>query len=144
MPGIGTGVKQQREMVVLQALSEGKTPFEACTLANYAPRTVAARSVKISENVIRKSPMIAALDRRNVTTDRLAGVIAKGLDSKKVARLIIGGNVWKFDDPDHGARHRYLETALRLRGEDLDRQTISQTETFEQRIRRLRGLSPAT
>jgi len=143
MPGIGTGELQRREVAVLEALANGMAPRDACLAAGYAPSTAAAKSLVISERVLKRSPMIAALDRRRVTTDRLAKAVSEGLDSTKITRLVVSGEVKEFTDADGALRHRFLETAIRLRGEDLDRCTTVTEETFEQRIRRLRGIGAA-
>ncbi len=81
------------------------------------------------------------MERQGLTTEQLAKTLHRGLNAKRVQRILVKDTVREFTDIDHATRHRFLETACRLRGEEPDRQQTSATETYEQRVRRLRSLS---
>ena len=136
--GISRVEEDRREGIVAQLVSEGCPTVQAVIEAGYSSTTAYQRGETIVRRAMRNSPMIAALDKVGVTTHRLAKQVKRGLKSKKVTRLVNSGMVEEFTDDDMVTQHRYLETALRLRGEDPDTKTDATTETFEQRVMRLR------
>ena len=142
MADISRVEKDRRDALVVRNLAEGMPPAQAIMEAGYSSATAYTKREEILQRISKNSPMIEALDEEKVTTKYLARKIRRGLNAKKTQRLVVDKSVEQFTDIDHGTRHRYLETALRLRGEDPDKHAESTTvETFEERVRRLRGIS---
>lgn len=57
-----------------------------------------------------RDALIEALARVGVNPDRLAGVIAEGLDAEKIDPK------WGTRDKDHNVRHKFLESSLKIVG----------------------------
>lgn len=131
-----------REALVVKGFLEGRTATDAMIAAGYSRSTSISRPYSVLEKSRVKVALREAMERQGLTTEQLAKTLHRGLNAKKVQRLLVKDTVQEFSDIDHATRHHFLETACRLRGEDPDRQTDTTTETFEQRIRRLRGLAP--
>lgn len=131
----------RRDILVAKNLIEGMGESQAIIQAGYSNTTAYQKKEEIISRSLKTSPMIAALDDIGVDTAFLARTVKRGLKAKKVQRILNKDHIEEFVDIDHATRHRFLETASRLRGEDPAKKTDSQTtETFEQRIRRLRGI----
>lgn len=129
-----------REARVVKGFLEGMTATDAMIAAGYARSTATARPFSVIEKSRVKEALREAMERQGLTTEQLAKTLHRGLKAKKVQRILVKDTVREFTDTDHATRHRYLETACRLRGEDSDKETIGTCETFEDRIRRLRGV----
>ena len=127
-----------REARVIKGLLAGKTATDAMIAAGYSRSTSISRPYSVLEKTRVKEAMKDAMDRRGLTTKRLAKTIEAGLNATR--KVVVGSHI--FEEPDYAMRHRFLETAIRLRGEDLDRGTTATVETHEQRVLRLRGLAP--
>lgn len=140
MAGITRHESEQRQALVVEKVAEGIPIQQALVEVGYSESYARTDSRKILERSLKKSPMIDALDEVGVTTKYLARKIKHGTMAKKTQRLVVDHAVEEYTDIDHGTRHRYIETALRLRGEDPGKTTESASETFEERVRRLRGI----
>lgn len=139
--GISHAETDRRNELVAELVINGTPPAQAIVEAGYSGTTAYQKKEEIVTRSLKTSPMIAALDEIGVDTKFLARTVKRGLKAKKVQRILNKDHVEEFTDIDHATRHRFLETATRLRGEDPAKKTDSQTtETFEQRIRRLRGI----
>lgn len=128
------------DALVAEKIQNGMKPQTAILEAGYSQHTAYQRTEQIVARSLRNSPMISALDKVGCTTDYLAKRIKKGTKAKKTQRLVVGREVAQFTDEDWATQHRFIETAARLRGEDPSTQIDATTETFEQRVRRLRGV----
>lgn len=133
--------REQRENIIIRALADGKGVKGAVVEAGYSTEMARHSAMRICERATRSSPMVAELERAGVDRTRLAEVIRNGLEARRPDLITKDGTRFA-GGADHATRHRFLETAVRLRGEDLDRETTATAETHEQRIFRLRGLSP--
>jgi hypothetical protein len=129
-----------RETLAVKFLLEGKSPSQALLCAGYAKTTIEARPLSIFQKSRVREALRTALDRRGVTTERLAKIIAKGLEAKKVQRLVVDKQVQEFEDDDNSTQLAFVRLAVDLRGEEPDRRTEGTEETYEQRVMRLRGL----
>jgi hypothetical protein len=124
-----------REARLVRGLLEGLTPTEAMVAAGYSRSTAEARPLSVVGKSRVREALRSAMDRQGLTAERLAKTIKAGLDATR--KVVVGSQV--FEEPDHATRHRFLQTAVRLRGEDLKHQKdASPGETYEDRIKRLR------
>ncbi len=98
--------RKQKE-VVKQILANPSISYRKAMLnAGYAPATIVD-----PQNVL-ASKGFAELAAEYLPEDRLLDVARDGLDAMRVTRDKFGD---KYEDPDHYARHQFLETALRIR-----------------------------
>lgn len=116
-----------RERDVAAALLRGLSFSEACRVAGYAESTARARSLEICSRPRIQSAIATALADAGVDASLLVRCLREGLSASDV------------DGPDWSARHKFLETALRIGGHNPDRET-SVEDSYEERILRLRGM----
>ena len=117
-----------RERKLVDGLLSGLSRSEAMRAAGYSESYVRTRaSVVCGRNNI-TSAIRGAMAAAGITTQELAAAMKAGLS----ASLRDG---W----PDFMARHKYLETALRVAGHEPSPQG-SLEESYEERIIRIRGL----
>ena len=116
-----------REQKLVNALLAGKSQREAMEEAGYACSTSRRGIARLAAKNQIQSALSAALDRAGVSPDLLATRIREGLD---------------LQDPEQApvmtARHRYLETALRVGGHEPDKK-VEVEESYEERILRIKG-----
>lgn len=129
-----------REALVVRGLVAGLTAKAALIEAGYSASTAEKKSGSIVGRGRVLSVLRDAMEKEGLTTEQIAKTIHRGLNAKRIQRILVKDTVREFTDIDHATPHRYLETACRLRGEDSDKETIGTCETFEDRIRRLRGV----
>ena len=88
----------------------------------------------LGAQTLRKLSIGELMDKRGLTDDRLLETLEDGLQATKViSATIIAGNPKEagsqtndfIDVPDHNARHRYLETGLRLKGYGQQMQVVA-------------------
>lgn len=80
-----------------------------------------------------------------ISTERLAAVLSEGLDATLPVTTVTtkGGTTFeRGGGSDYHARHKYLETALRIGGHEPSRETTIE-DSYEERILRLRGELPS-
>lgn len=58
---------------------------------------------------------LSALDKHNVTDERLAKVLDEGLNAGKVVEDVVNGMVVEKLEPDHAVRQKYLDMGMRAR-----------------------------
>ena len=58
---------------------------------------------------------LSALDKHNVTDERLAKVLDEGLNAGRVVEEIVNGMVVEKVEPDHAVRQKYLDMGMRAR-----------------------------
>lgn len=117
-----------RERRLIKFLLEGLSATEAMKKAGYSPTTAEKQQKRVLSNPKIQNAIDSVMTDAGITAEALAATMKAGLDAT--------------DDtgaPDYYARHKYLETALRVgrhepaKGSDLE-------ETYEQRIFRLRSI----
>jgi len=101
---------------------EGMDRYNAAIKAGFAKST-AAQSTRVLENRV---PFADFMRRAGLTDEFLASKIKEGFEANKVisAKIIVGKGEREADSqtddfievPDHNARHKYLETALKCKG----------------------------
>lgn len=90
----------------------GMSDQQAALKAGYSPSTAIAASNNIESPRV-KELMADILDRKGLTDDKLADSLKEGLEN---ANRIHGTDDNFVEVPDYPTRHRYLETALDLKG----------------------------
>ena len=117
-----------RERKLVEALLSGLSRSEAMRAADYAESYVRTRaSVVCSRNNI-TSAIRGAMSAAGITAQELADTMKAGLSASRP-------DGW----PDFMARHKYLETALRIGGHEPAPESLLE-ESYEERIIRIRGL----
>lgn len=58
---------------------------------------------------------LSALDKHNVTDERLAKVLDDGLNAGKVVEETVNGMIVERVEPDHAVRQKYLDMGMRAR-----------------------------
>ncbi len=122
-------VQKIREQIIKKAIIEGKSNAEACRLAGYAETTVSSKATEIVDRVVGKSGGISAvMDEAGISDRKLVKKLAEGLDATKVISAVLiapSGEEMKeasgatkdfIEVPDFIARHKYIESGLKLRG----------------------------
>jgi hypothetical protein len=59
---------------------------------------------------------LEALDRANVTDERLAKVLDDGLSAMKVVEKLVDGCIERTEEPDMVVREKYLDKGMKARG----------------------------
>ena len=108
---------QQRKLIA--AIPTSKTITEAMRKADYAPSVInsGARYESLQNPTIR-SAMQKALKRAGIDDSALAETIREGIKAQKVQIATLEGKITDEKAyPDYSVRHKYLDTALTLRGD---------------------------
>jgi ribosome biogenesis protein Tsr3 len=134
-------VIERREAIVVEALARGETQREALIAAGYAETTISQQGRTIVERALRNSPMAEALEAAGATREKLATRLAEGLDASLPIMYTKDGTQYG-GGADFAHRLKYIETVIKLRGEDAGKVTTETGETHEARVLRLRGLAP--
>ena len=116
-----------RERRLVDGLLSGLSKSEAMRVAGY------------SESYVRTRASVVC-GRNNITTAIRGAMSAAGITAQKLAATMKAGLSASSPDgwPDFAARHKYLETALRVGGFEPSNEP-SFEETYEERIIRLRA-----
>lgn len=69
----------------------------------------------LSKTEKRLESRLSALDKHNVTDERLAKVLDDGLNAGKVVEDVVNGMVVEKVEPDHAVRQKYLDMGMRAR-----------------------------
>jgi hypothetical protein len=117
-----------RERKLVEALLSGLSRSEAMRAAGYSESYVRTRASVVCSRDNITTAIHAAMAMADITAQKLAATMKAGLSASRPD----GG-------PDFVARHKYLETALRVGGFEPSN-VASLEETYEERIFRIRGL----
>ena len=103
-------------------------------------RSEAMRTAGYSESYVRTRASVVC-GRNNITSAIRGAMAAAGITTQELAAAMKAGLSASLRDgwPDFMARHKYLETALRVAGHEPSPQG-SLEESYEERIIRIRGL----
>ncbi len=116
----------------LQEFTDAKGPAyknatRAALLAGVPTQSAATTGQQLLNEPQTQTRIIRALERQGITEDLLGQKLKEGLDAVEVQRATFEG---EFTDerssPDFYARHKYLETAHRLRGDFPREETTAQ------------------
>jgi len=134
-----------------------KSLSEAMRASGYAESTIRDHPGRIVGNSRVKEAITEIMDRQGITDDRLVEVLGQGLGATKViSAMVIKGDPSSIADEkdgmkeadsmtkdfievdDYMARHKYLETGLKLRGHLQSKVDVNvAVETYEQKRKRL-------
>lgn len=127
-----------KEAKLVKAKAEGKTHQQAADEAGYLPNANPnTRQVEVTRTLNKphvKEAFNKAMEKANLTEERLAMKLSEGLDATKA--VVMGKESSEsFVDvqPDFAIRHKYLETALRVKG--IGKDTETPTANFVQVIK---------
>ncbi len=90
----------------------GMSDYQAAVAAGYSPNTAIAAAQNI-ENPSVKMEIKELMEKKGLTDDHLLDVLSEGLNT---ASRIQGTDNDFVEVPDYQTRHKYLETALKLKG----------------------------
>jgi hypothetical protein len=134
-----------KEAVAVAMLQAGYSKKDALLTAGYSQNT----ATKNPDAVLGKNAVVRALmkafEKRGINEDRLAEKQAELLDANKVVSAVIIGSdaTEKTHDfvevPDNLTRVKALELAYKVRGDFAPELHAVVTESYGQRIKRLRG-----
>jgi hypothetical protein len=117
-------IKQRK---FLKNLAEGCTQKDAAIKAGYSKRSAKAIATENLTKPSLRTPFLQMLESKGINDARLADSIAAGLDATKVISCNViaaegmadaNGMTKDFVDvPDFMARHKFVDTCLKLRGD---------------------------
>ena len=117
-----------RERKLVDGLLSGLSRSEAMRAAGYSESYVRTRASVVCRRNNITTALRDAMAIADITTQKLAATMQAGLTASRP-------DGW----PDFMARHKYLETALRVGGHEPSAESALE-ETYEERIFRIRGL----
>jgi len=117
-----------RERALVSAIMAGQSDSQALRSAGYAESTVRRGAGHFLSRPHIQSAIAAAMADAGITPGLLAARLRDGLDATDTKGTA-----------DYYARHKYLETALRVGGHEPGRDD-SHEESYEEQILRLRGI----
>jgi len=89
----------------------GMSDYQAAVKAGYSPNTAKLASTNIENHSV-KSYMVKLMDQMGLTDEKLMQSLQEGLNT---ANKIFGTGDNFVETPDYAVRHKYLDTALKLR-----------------------------
>ena len=125
-----------REQLVVRGLLEGKTQSQALLDAGYSQSMAMKQQKKVIGRARVQKALAAALEDFGIDASMLAQTIREGLEAVRVVSS--GPGRPAVEMPDYNVRHKYLQTALELRGDYPDKTIHQVEESYEERILRLR------
>ena len=128
-----------RETLIVQNLMAGDSAKIALEKAGYAESTVKNNSTHIISRPGIQSKLKLALEKAGITVDKIAQVAADGLDANRP--VVVDKSL--VDYPDHGIRHKYLETVVKLSGLEPAQSVSIDADTYEARILAIASRSQA-
>lgn len=103
----------QKQAKALQNIVEnGGNVSKAMIDAGYSPATA-----KTPSKLTRSKSFLKVMEQAGITDEKLSEVIKEGLEANKV--IVMGkdsGESFVDITPDHPTRHKFLETALKVKG----------------------------
>lgn len=108
-----------RHKKYVKGIVEGKSKQQSAIDAGFARATAKNAYDKVETGGV-KEAIEKALDRAGVTTERIADKVNEGLEAKKIHTSHTEPDAIV---PDFAVQHKYLETAIKLRGIDKDAPT---------------------
>ncbi len=97
--------RKQKELVKVLSANVGISTAKAMRMAGYSD------SMSRQPQAITKTASFQELAEKLLPDSKLVAVAEQGLNATKIQRYKGG----EYEDPDHYARHLYLQTALKIR-----------------------------
>jgi DNA-binding CsgD family transcriptional regulator len=95
-----------KERKLIKGIVAGKSQTQSAVDAGYSVRSAAALATHTLKKVNVRNALLAAMQKAGITDEALADKMREGMDAQT-----------DKDRPDHAIRHRFLETALKVRGD---------------------------
>ena len=138
-----TGLTPKQKRYVKEVVA-GKSKQQAAITAGYSPTTAKNAYDKVEKVGVKKA-IEKALEKAGLTEDRIAAKINEGMEAQK----IISANITSKDAdintkdfievPDYQTQHKFLETAIRLKGlnvkDDAPPQIMNFVQILQQHIK---------
>jgi hypothetical protein len=126
------------EAEVLAKMVEGVPPSAAVVSAGYDVRNP-QHAASIGKAIWKKhsdenGELVTCLEKHGVSFDSLAQRIKDGLSATKTKNVKVNGDWVEVDVVDHQTRHKFLETAIRVRNADPPKKIDITTQTFESKL----------
>jgi hypothetical protein len=128
---------KQRKFV--RGYLQGKPLVQAATEAGYAPSTAARGATELLRSEKVRTTIQVALEKAGVTDELLATTIREGMAAQKASHLVHEGEIKTVEAVDWHARHRFVDTALRLKNAYPGQGLEAGGETWEELIFRVRA-----
>ena len=125
-----------KERGAVEGVMEGKTKTQAMIDAGYSETTAVKRQQMVFGRDRVQDAFVAALESQGLSADRLARIIEEGLEATRTLGNKKEGNSHVV--PDYHVRHKYLETILKVIGAYAPQKHEEVTDTYEDRLRRLK------
>lgn len=128
-----------REQIAVAELMDGKTAKEALTAAGYSVSTCNTGHYNVLSKPRIQNALREALEKAGVTVSKIAQVAADGMDANRP--VVCDKSI--VDYPDHGTRHRFMETVIKLSGLEPAQDVSIDAESYESRIMAIAAQSQA-
>jgi len=123
------GLSAKEETVAL-LLVEGETKKKSMEIAGYSTKS---NTSTICNTPKMRDAMLLILKSKKIDQERISTCLDKGLDATK----IVGTSDDFIEVPDYIARHKYMETLIKLLGLYPDTSIDHTVETMEDKLRRI-------
>lgn len=100
-----------RQRKYVAGVVSGKSKRQAALAAGYNEGSANAVATNIEKPIVRAA-IERALQKANITDERIAAKINEGLEAKRVSLVGEAG----VETPDYAVQHKFLETAIKLKG----------------------------
>lgn len=124
-----------KEAEALKGMVAGESPSQAVILAGYDtrnPQHAAAVGKAIwNKHSDENGALVVALENVGVTFEEIAQKIKDGLGAVRTRNKNEDGKWVEVEEADHGTRHKFLETAIRVRNADPPKKLEVTHQTFE-------------
>ena len=126
-PSLTRTARQKRDKRLIKIiLANPEMPHnQAMIQAGFSEQTANTQAKRTVSNSRIQTPILQALEKAGINDDKLADKIKQGLECTKVMSAVVihkseDGKTEKIDDfievPDNPTQHRYVDTALKLKG----------------------------
>jgi hypothetical protein len=124
-----------REQIAVAEVLKGQPAYKACLTAGYSESTAMTKAGDILAKPRVQRALLQAMEAAGITETLLAKKLFKGLKARKT---IFHEGIPTCEVKDLGTRHKYLTTALELRG-DLHRNQEAEEGSFEEVLFQVRA-----
>lgn len=136
---------KQRKLV--KGIAEGKTKRQAAIDAGYSPDSAGPLATETLRNPNVRDAFLTAMEKAGVTDEKLNQVMREGLEANRVVSArIVKSRPTNIDEelaeanqntddfievPDHATRHKFLETAIDVKGAKAAKNINVRDQTLE-------------
>ena len=121
-----TAMQKRDKRLIRIILANPEMPHkEAMIKAGFSETTAHSQAKRTVERSVIQTPILQALEKAGINDDHLAAKIKQGMECTKVISATVihkdnNGKTEQIDDfievPDNPTQHRYVDTALKLKG----------------------------